>query len=240
VPELASRISVLELMGYREWTESLGPDREWRIQSTQARLYAKVQEEAAKHGAFVLPTRYDFMLILSSNVDLLGLRKILRVAASESPVPVRMGSACSSTPLSAEEAAFNLLQEAAPGKVEYEECRNGEAAAVAHVDLNNVTDLTLKLGAYKAYRMIVELVERIGGRLAQAGAMVQYLGGDNLLIVLPVDSTYDLVWEAVKYGDLKAGVGVSRTYRKALELAADALHAIRTGVVRERVYTKIG
>ncbi|WP_460126041.1 GTP cyclohydrolase IIa [Stetteria hydrogenophila] len=240
MPELASRISVLELVGFREWTESLGPDREWIIQSVQARVYARVQEEAAKHEAIVLPARYDYMLILSSNVDARGLRRILRAAESVSPVPVRIGSACSSTPLAAEEAAFNLLQDAKPGGLEYGGCRSEEAAAVAHVDLNDVTGLTLKLGAYKAYHMIVELVERVESMLIQAGVITQYLGGDNLLLVLPLNSARDLAREAVKISDLKAGVGVSRTYRRAMALATEALSEIRSGSVKDKVYSKIG
>ncbi len=232
---------MLELSGYREWTESLGPDREWRIQVTQARVYAAVQEEAAQHGGFVLPMRYDYMLILSSGMTREQLWRVLRAASKVSPVPVRMGSACSPTPLAAEQAAFSALQYAGPGKVEYEECRWREGAAVAHIDLNNVTGLTLRLGAYKAYRIVVEVAEKIAGRLVPAGGVIQYLGGDNLLAILPVDGgIYGLVREAISFSDLKAGIGVSRTYRRALALAADALHAIRQGLVRDRVYSKVG
>lgn len=28
------RISVIEQIGYREWTETIGTDREWKIQET--------------------------------------------------------------------------------------------------------------------------------------------------------------------------------------------------------------
>ncbi len=240
---LATRVSVIELMGYREWTESLGADREWLIQVTQARVYAAAQEEAARHGGFVLPTRFDYMIILSSGIDKMGLSRVLAAVGEYSPVPVRMGSACSSSPLAAEEAAFNLLQEARPGGVEYEDCRGSEAAAVAHIDLNNATGLTLRIGAYKAYKIIVEIVERIGSSLAQAGAITQYLGGDNLIAVMPVDppeAAKELASKAVSLSDLKAGVGVSKTYRRALALAADALHSIRAGEVQDRVYVKVG
>ena len=240
---LATRVSVIELMGYREWTESLGPDREWLIQVTQARVYAAAQEEAARHGGFVLPTRFDYMIVLSSGMGRMELARVLSAAGEYSPVPVRMGSACSTSPLAAEEAAFNLLQEARPGGVEFEECRDTEAAAVAHIDLNNVTGLTLRIGAYKAFKIIIEIVERISSTLAQAGALTQYLGGDNLVAAMPVDppeAAKELTLKAVSLSDLKAGVGVSKTYRRALALAADALHAIRTGEVNGKVYVKVG
>ncbi len=79
---------LIELVGYREWTESLGFDREWRIQVLQSRLYARLQEEAARYGAFIAPLSFDVMVVVANGVPADALRSLYEVAAREAPVPV--------------------------------------------------------------------------------------------------------------------------------------------------------
>jgi len=64
------------------------------------------------------------------------------------------------------------------------------------------------------------------------GGITQYLGGDNILVILPPLNYISLTERLVVEDDLKAGIGVSRTAREALRLAAKALHDLR--VARDR------
>jgi len=86
----------VEFVGYREWTESLGKDREWFIQLTQSKVYQVIQSYTSGYGGMALPLRYDYQIILlpyDTRVSEFseGLRKVLQ---SYSPTPVNALVAC--------------------------------------------------------------------------------------------------------------------------------------------------
>lgn len=230
------KIGVLEQIGYREWTEEIGDDREWRIQRTQALFYSTVQDAASRRGGFVIPVRYDYMLVLASSLDARDLAFILETAKGASPVPVRMAAACGSTPVEAADRAWKLLPEAGEGGLAFEACEEPEYVAVGHLDINNITEATRSEGVVKTYTAVMKTMAELATRAYERGAITQYLGGDNVLVVLPIDGLSDVIEDLVMIDDLKAGVGVAASARRALELAARALRAIRTGRVRGRIY----
>ncbi len=229
------RIAVIEQVGYREWTESLGNDREWYIQVTQSRVYRAGQEAAAKVGGFLLPVRYDIMLLLSSGIGVEGHREVFNAISGVSEVPVRMASACSETPSEAVDSAWRMLV-ASDRSFSYVDCGLRESSTVAHIDINGITGLTAKLGPLRTYYMVVEVVSSVKKAAESYGAIVQYLGGDNLLAVLPPSIDPERVTEKlIETEDLKAGVGVSMYPRRSLALAAEALHMIRAGLSQEKI-----
>lgn len=232
------RLAVIEFVGYREWTESLGNDREWLIQIIQSEMYALAQRRAAEVGAHVLPMRYDYMLLLASNVGSNSLRGILEAIGENSQVPVRMASSCGSTPMEAEMRAWSLLRATDPGSLAYEECGGGESVALAHIDINDITSMTRKMGAIRTYYIVVDLLQKISEKAGKYGSIVQYLGGDNILAVLPPSKYNDIVEDLINFDgvELKAGVGHAPTARVALSLAADALHQIRSGAPERIIY----
>lgn len=229
---LYTRVAVLEQISYREWTESLGSDREWLIQRVQAELYLALQDIATRHGAFSMPARYDYMLILSSNVGYEELAEILDVAKSHSKVGVRMASSCDLNPLGAEAKAFKLLSKTEVGGLTYTSCPGEEVTAIAHLDLNNITEATAYEGVARSYHRVLSLIGRLAMVAESGGGITQYLGGDNILVILPPLNYISLTERLVVEDDLKAGIGVSRTAREALRLAAKALHDLR--VARDR------
>ena len=234
----ATRLALVELVGYREWTEGLGDDREWAIQLTQAGIYRAAQDAAKEHGGFVVPLRYDYMVLLASNLGREAHRDIINAVASESPVPVRAASYCASTPLEALQRAQRLLHTLEPGGFEVAGCRHAEATAVAHVDINNITAETARRGAYDAFLGVLRLHYALAEEAWRVGAIVQYLGGDNVLVILPPAEPLETakrilgkIEDALLPGDgLKAGVGLAALPREALRLAARALHDIRLGL----------
>ncbi len=230
------KAGILELIGYREWTESIGDDREWRLQKLQALLYAGVQDAAARRGGFILPLRYDYMAVVASSLDANDLGSILEAARGSAPVPVRLAVACGSTPVEALDAAWGRLGETPEGMLYYEACEEPEYVAVAHLDINNITGATRERGVVETYNTVMRVVSEMASIAASKGAVAQYLGGDNVLVILPLDGYRRIVDELVSVDDLKAGIGVAASARRALELAARALHEIRSGKVDERVH----
>lgn len=235
------RLGVIEFIGYREWTESLGNDREWLIQIIQSEVYALAQRRASESGAHVLPMRYDYMILLASNVSEEGMRKILDAVSENSQVPVRMASTCGSTPIEAELNAWKLLSSTEPGRVAYEDCSDEESIVLAHLDIDNVSGMTKEMGTVRTYYLVVDLLHRVALKAERYGSIVQYLGGDNILTVLPAEGYHKVVNELINVNEvmLKAGVGIAYRARDALMLAAEALHEIRSGAQARVIYKHV-
>ncbi|WP_062662736.1 GTP cyclohydrolase IIa [Aeropyrum camini] len=226
----AVRVAVVEQVGYREWTEELGSDREWIIQTLQSDIYAAAQKEAAKYGGFVLPIRYDIMLLISSNMSVGEHARVLDTVASLSKVRVRMASYCSVRPLDAVEKAWSALHDKGDRLI-YEPCEAEEYASIAHIDLNNVTAITRAEGPVRTYYEVMDLMAKISKVAEEIGAVTQYLGGDNILAVIPLTGSVERTVEKLLVrNDLKAGIGIAPTARASLALAAEALHEIRAKV----------
>lgn len=238
--ERAVRVSIIELVGYREWTESLGDDREWLIQESQAQLYGSVQRAAAKLGAFVMPIRYDYMLILSSNVSEEAHKEILEVASSAAKVKARLASFCSKTPLDAEISAWRALRANRESTLIFQPCDLEEISIVGHLDVNDITQSTREEGITRTYHTMLNIVGRLSDLTEPQGGIVQYLGGDNVLVALPVDGYLSLVVKLMKEANMKVGLGMAASARRALALAARALHEIRvSGAKREALVAYI-
>ncbi len=241
--EAYTKVTLIELIGYREWTESLGDDREWAIQSVQASIYRAAQEEAKDHGGFIIPLRFDYMILLSSGLDEYSQRAVVRSVEERSPVPVRAASGCAPTPIDALRVAEEKLKKLPPSSVETSGCGASEVTAVAHIDVDDITGATHRDGVYEAFLEVLRLHKALAEVAAASGAVVQYLGGDNILVVLPpsdplreTESLVASVEHVLPRGmTLKAGVGVASRARNALSLAARALHAIRSGAAERRI-----
>jgi GTP cyclohydrolase IIa len=112
--------------------------------------------------------------------------------------------------------------------------------AIAHLDINNITGETASDGVSRSYHRVLSLLGRIARIAEGGGGIAQYLGGDNILVILPPVNYMTVVERLVEEDDLKVGIGVSRTARDALRLAARALRELRhTRDRRILVYTSV-
>ncbi|MCE4615230.1 MAG: GTP cyclohydrolase IIa [Desulfurococcales archaeon] len=226
---MKTRITLIELHGYREWTESLGYDREWKIQVTQSKIYYKLQNTASKVGGYILPLRYDFIVALTSSLESSEHVQLFKTIVEESPVSVRMASVIDRTPRNALNKAFRKILEISDNTYHVDELSSDEYTAVSHVDINSVTKYTLDHGVLDAYEKTMEILYDLVKLSSLYGGITQYLGGDNIIIVFPPDSWREaskkLIFEWVKVGG-----GRARFARKSMELATRALDEIRQGV----------
>ncbi len=211
----------VEFVGYREWTESLGKDREWFIQLTQSKVYQVIQSYASGYGGMALPLRYDYQVILLPyDTDVRGFNDGLRkVLQGYSPTPVNTLVACGKV----RELLKTVFSEGAYGGGV--NCLP-ESLAVAHADLNDFTSRTRSLGIYRTYSEVLNVIAYYANELRDV-AIVQYLGGDNIVSVCDeedVDKVLDVLGSV---NSIKVGVGVSKIPRKAFMLAAEALDSIR-------------
>jgi len=221
----------LEFVGYREWTESLGPDREWYIQLVQARLYQVVQSFAKDYNGMALPLRYDIQLLyLPTDIDVKDfVFQLKQYLKPYSPTPTRVVLCCGN-PI---EVLRRCKELRCSGDYYEEECRDDSELVVAHADLNYFTLRTRDQGAYQSFIVVLNLVSTIASELSDK-AVVQYLGGDNLVAITSEEYLEDVLSSLTSKDSIKVGVGVSKYPRRAFEAAAKALEILRSeGRVRQ-------
>jgi len=217
------RITVVELHGYREWTEGLGFDREWIIQDQQSRFYGLLQKLFSKNNGFTLPLRYDYYIVLANSISREKHMEIHTVLSTASPVSVRIVSIPHSYPLTAQLIASQILASTQKNFVYID--GDEDPVAVIHLDINGISELTYETSIYESYVSIVELLAGIARTVLRYGGITCYLGGDNIVAILPYETYSEYLEILPDY--VKAGVGVSHIPRKALELATKALDEIR-------------
>ncbi len=211
-------VGIVELIGYREWTESLGSDREWKIQLTQSRLYAGLQEEAAKQGGFIAPLSFDVMAVIANGMAFEGLEKLYQLAARLSPVPV-------SITVSTLEKGFPRSTE--PG-LKLVTDRLDYPVAALHIDLNSFTTRRRSLNPVTVYTEVLKTYVELASRTRNA--IPAYLGGDNIAVFTAAEEAEETARKLLEIlePDYKIGVGIGPNARQALKAAAEALHRIRT------------
>ena len=217
-------LGLLELVGYREWTESLGDDREWRIQVSQARLYSVLQEEVARYGGFVTPLSYDVMILVLNGVPREHYGRLYSVAVKFSPVPVSLQI------ISVDEPS-RLKPLGKPGL--YIDTIKDSPLAALHIDLNSFTRLRRHGGIITPYLKILEEYITLA-KLLGDNAVPAYLGGGNVVFFIStslVRNALARIESVIDTREYKVGVGIGPSARAALAAAAEALHTLREGRV---------
>jgi GTP cyclohydrolase IIa len=206
---------VIRLVNYREWIESLGFDREWVVQVVQSRIYSDIQSYVKDFNGFTLPLRYDVQVaILPCTTRINDVVKGLEELLMRYPqINVRVDSYC------------GLPHEVLTNGPNVGGCNSTEVC-VAHIDLNNFTLRSVSEGYYKPYVEVLNMVSTLA-RKFMGKAVLQYLGGDNVVVVTSPNYLDEVIKESVD-GDVKVGVGISEIPRKAFELAAKALSILRS------------
>ncbi len=235
-----TRITVYELVGYREWTESLGGDREHIIQDTQARIYSNLQRFLSSKQAFLLPLRYDYMIGITSSVREAVIKESLRVLEGYSPVPVRAVSVSDKSLQDAVKKATIMLSKISMNSLKYIGSCENECVAAIHFDVNDFTSYTSKgFSVYDTYVYVMDLFALLSKTILELDGILQYLGGDNIIAFIN-PAKVDLASNIIKdLKSIKAGIGLARTARKALELAAEGLDSIRKSGNAYKVISKI-
>lgn len=217
---------VIELVGYRGWTESIGDDREWVIQSTQSQISKALHSIVKDWEGAALPLRYDYEIVILpywTNLGKFG-RELVKRLENVVPTPLRLKYCCGPIP----DSLDNCAEEVPPDR-----CRADEVA-VAHADINFFTEITTYKGFYGAYVTALKLVANTASMLVN-DAIVQYLGGDNLAAITSPHKLGKVLDVILSFKGVKVGVGISSSPRKAFEAAARSLREIREGGRRERV-----
>ncbi|HDD26015.1 MAG TPA: GTP cyclohydrolase IIa [Acidilobales archaeon] len=222
-------VGLLQLVNYREWTESLGYDREWLIQITQSTIYKELVSKIKNIGGVVLQCRHDYFIVLEPYLENLKEvnKNIIDELSEYSPVPIKLILVCGNDPYAAQDKACKLLQRM-KDSITILTDGNIREVGIVHVDVNDFTNLTFTNNAYDSYVEIVNLIWRFTNELKGLGVLVQYLGGDNIALIFNPKRINEVINYINKIPNIKAGVGIDSIPRRAFEKATKALDTIRS------------
>ncbi|GAB6945484.1 GTP cyclohydrolase IIa [Vulcanisaeta sp. JCM 14467] len=221
------QVTIIRLIGYREWTETLGPDREHIIQRVQAQLHGELINVFSRLNAWAHPLRYDYLFAITNGLNNYELTRIIKKLSEYSPVPLSGGTYADINPRIAEREAFRLVMKASPGESLIGGGDDGYAA-IAHIDLIDSTTSTEWTSSYQLYEYVWGVVNQVRLYLAPYGGITLYLGGDNIVsIVKPTINEADLR-PLANLINARIGVGIAHSGRTAMKLATEALDSLRS------------
>ncbi len=213
----------LKLIGYREWTETLGFKREHIIQQVQAEIHRRAWAEYTSVEALPHQMRYDYLLVYANNVPLQALVGKVKSLQEISPVPVEYCVGRGATPLEAYENCDDMKD------------TRGVSAVVGHLDIVNSTRQTERMGPYDVYIVVGDLLNKINSICRGLGCLAFYLGGDNIMLFLPDVRTGYMLYDQI-YIDVRLGIGIAEKPYSAFAKATEALDTMRKdGVVGVRI-----
>lgn len=203
----------LIMNGYKQWTESLGNDREWKIQAFQHYFSYILYNKFAEIGSYVIPFRYDVYVILTDGVKEREITDTLSNIKIYSPTEIRICKGYNHIPIlslfSCEEDNLDEIPD--------------ENILVAHYDIDGITKMSLR-DAVERIEKARETITSFGKKL---GCIDQYFGGDNIGLFCAEDTVYDHVEFIKELEGVKVGIGIGIKARIALRKATEALDSIR-------------
>ncbi|MGQ9468970.1 MAG: GTP cyclohydrolase IIa [Nitrososphaerales archaeon] len=242
------KITLIRIDNYSPWTLELGNDREYQLQIIQAQLYAHLQRLFAEKGGALFYNRFDEMIAISNGISLEDHLKIQDEVSKNYPFTISMGIGLAEKPYDALERATKALQIYGSNtrdvkKVvgEFDESYE-KSVKIAHIDVNNVTDKLIdRVSAYETALMINRLNLKLSELFLKHKALTFFCGGDNFIVVANGVSEKEvkkILTEAGKGFNLtlKAGIGIAKNARKAIELATKGLDFIRIGKANSPVH----
>jgi GTP cyclohydrolase IIa len=219
----------------------LGSDREHRLQILQADLYSSIEKKFASKEGLVFFNRFDEMIAVSNGITMDEHSEFRDAIQDEFPVTMSMGIGVADTPFVAQLRASKLLQATgsaqSPTRSSVIACErtldlDRSYVQIAHFDIDGVTQThTDRLSAYETSMEIMALYNQMMQSFKSRETLLFYLGGDNFMGVadgISIDEIRSLIDQYRSRGiNLKCGIGIARTGRKAAELATRNVDQIR-------------
>jgi GTP cyclohydrolase IIa len=200
-----------------------------------------LQENFAAKSGLVFFNRFDEMLAVTNGITEEEHLEIQEQAQDEFPISISMGVGVAGTPFEAQAKASKLLQKAGSAQSTNRKsvlaCERTLSLTeayvqVIHIDVDNITrKMTDQASAFETSLKVMSIYTDLMRLFKQHGALLFFVGGDNFM-GLANGVSVDLI-SALLQGymsenlQLKCGVGIASTGRKAAELATMNLELIR-------------
>lgn len=234
---MSSQVCVVRIEGYGPWTLGLGSDREGRLQSLQARLYASLQDAFSERGGLAFQNRADEIFALTHGMDTRAHEEAIAAAAAPyADIELRAAIGCARGPLGASRAAHEAsLADTSGARVCGAACGGGAGeATILHLDVDGLSARRKSSPPHEISASIFSLYADMARFYAARGGLAFFMGGDNFMVIADGDAASvrrdaaELVESSVRLGlGLNCGIGRAGTARRAAAAATRSLDAIR-------------
>lgn len=229
------QLTIITLSEYGKWTHSLGVDREYALQMLQASIYGISQRLFSNKDGLVFQARADQMFAITNTISIKDHVEIHEEITSKFPVLIDMTIAHDTSPLKANEIAFNSSTLCPFSEYGYVRGMTGfenESVYLIHIDIEGLTEISTKQSYFDVHSLIQRIHHKITEFFQQRNSLAFYMGGDNFIIVSD-ELVQQHANEFVDYAksvlgvSVNCGIGIGNTARKAVMFATASLDDIR-------------
>jgi GTP cyclohydrolase IIa len=236
------QLTHIQIDNYGPWTVEPEPRREMDLQTLQSRLFADLAQFVGSRDGYVFFTRFDNMVAVTNGLDQRDHELLQESVKNRYPITVSLGTAVDPVPIEALEGATEQVQAAGSAQDRNRtEVLGGEYrppkaddVSIAHFDVNDATGkYTDRLNEFDSFIRIEQSYASLMRYMREEhGALSFFVGGDNIIAVVPEMSTaeYEAAIDHVSDDvdvELKVGVGNGPTPADAGIAAKHALEDCR-------------
>ena len=231
------QLTIIKITGYGSWTQTLGSDREHKLQMLQSSLYKEIQNLFSEKNGLVFSNRFDELFAITNGLSLSDHVEIQKKLAESIDLQLSMTIGYGDSPFEANLKAdkarkSKIILEKKHNIFGYVDGKADQLVQIMHMDVDGSTLISAKKSPYEISSLMFKLYSEMSEFFLTKNCLTFFMGGDNFMIVTSGNGKehsikfLDLIKE--KHGiALNCGIGTAKTAREAAKLATKSLDTIR-------------
>jgi GTP cyclohydrolase IIa len=231
------QLTIIKITGYGPWTQTLGSDREHKLQMLQSSLYKEIQNLFSEKNGLVFSNRFDELFAITNGLSLNDHVEIQEKLAEAFDLQLSMTIGYGDSPFEANLKAdkarkSKIILEKKHNIFGYVDGKTDQLVQIMHMDVDGSTSISAKKSPYEISSLMFKLYSEMSEFFLTKNCLTFFMGGDNFMIVTSGNGKehsikfLDLIKE--KHGiALNCGIGTAKTAREAAKLATKSLDTIR-------------
>ncbi len=231
------QLTIVKITGYGPWTQTLGSDREHKLQMLQSSLYKEIQNLFSEKNGLVFSNRFDELFAITNGLSLNDHVEIQKKLAESFDLKLSMTIGYGDSPFEANLKAdkarkSKIILEKKHNIFGYVDGKADQLVQIMHMDVDDSTSISAKKSPYEISSLMFKLYSEMSEFFLTKNCLTFFMGGDNFMIVTSGNGKehsikfLDLMKE--KHGiALNCGIGTAKTAREAAKLATKSLDTIR-------------
>ena len=231
------QLTIIKITGYGPWTQTLGSDREHKLQMLQSALYKEIQNLFSEKNCLVFSNRFDELFAITNGLSLNDHVEIQKKLAESFDLQLSMTIGYGDSPFEANLKAdkarkSKIILEKKHNIFGYVDGKTDQLVQIIHMDVDGFTSISAKKSFYEISSFMFKLYSEMSEFFLTKNCLTFFMGGDNFMIVTSGNgkeySTKFLNLMKKKHGiALNCGIGTAKTAREAAKLATKSLDTIR-------------
>ncbi|MGD1838223.1 MAG: GTP cyclohydrolase IIa [Nitrososphaeraceae archaeon] len=238
------QISIIKIESYGPWTLTLGADRESDLQMLQAQIYHDLQKFFSDKNCLVFFNRFDEYFALTNQLSVkehinilkkfskkhYNLKLSISIGTGKTPFAANIDAYNARTLHNLINRTFSIYGTLSP--LDHNN-NNDKNMKILHVDIDNSSHMASGLSPYEITSIIMKLYTRLIENFLQYDSLTFFLGGDNFMIVTPIDlkqQNVDIILKHISNDlniSLNCGIGIGTNGKNTAKAATLSLDTIR-------------